>query len=425
MRVFIGPLEVAGLAAGWVQGLQACGVRAELVCTYVHPFAYANHPNPVWIHRLWARLGRRRAALPRSRPLHKGLAIVLHQCVGWLVVLWALGRYDAFVFLFGETITNTSMELRLLRWWRKRVVVVFQGSDARPAYIDGAWFPADRPFDAAAAASAAARQRRKVQRLERHASVVVDARATAQFLTRPFVNWFALGIPRPVGPSTPAPSTGAVRVLHSPSHPVLKGTAEVRAAIARLQARGIAVELVTIEGRPNAEVLQALHDCHLVVDQLYSDTPMAAFATEAASLGRAVIVGGCAADRAAAQVGPLPLPPTVYVRPEDFEATLEALVRDPARREALGAAGAAFVATEWSPAVVGARLLRVLRGDIPPAWWCQPSEVDHVVGCGLPESVARERVAAMIRHGGRAALQVAHNPALERAFVAFAGVEAP
>ena len=48
-------------------------------------------------------------------------------------------RYDAFVFLYGETITNTGFELTLLRWLGKRTVVVFVGSDARPPYIDGGW----------------------------------------------------------------------------------------------------------------------------------------------------------------------------------------------------------------------------------------------------------------------------------------------
>jgi hypothetical protein len=211
-----------------------------------------------------------------------------------------------------------------------------------------------------------------------------------------------------------------VRVLHSPSHPVLKGSAEIRATVERLRARGVPVELVTIEGRPNAEVLEALRDCDLAVDQLYSDTPMAAFATEAASVGRPVIVGGCAAGRGAAQVAPLPLPPSVYLRPEALEPALEALAGDREQRLALGAAGAAFVAAEWSPPAVGARLLRLLRGDIPAEWWCDPAEVDHLAGCGLPEAVARERVAALLAFGGAAALQLDDKPALERAFVAFA-----
>jgi hypothetical protein len=425
MRVLVGPREVAGLGADWVAGLRASGAQADLVCAYGHPFAYAVSPTRGWLLPLWEKLGNWRLSLPRKRLAARLLAAALHQTASWLVVAWALRRYDAFVFLFGETLTNTRAELMLLRWLGKRVVVVFCGSDARPAYIDGQRFPSDRPFDADAAIVSATRQRRKVQRLERWTSVVVSARNTAQFLTLPFINWFALGIPRSVQPAPLPPVTDAVRVLHSPSHPVLKGTAQVRETIQRLRARGVAVELVTIQGRPNAEVLQALRGCHLVVDQLYSDTPMAAFATEAASLGRAVIVCGCAAQDAASLVAPFALPPTLFVRPEDFEATLQALVQDAPRRESLGAAGAAFVAAEWTSAAVGTRLLRVLRDDIPADWWCTPADLNHVVGCGLPEAVAREHVAALIRRGGVAALQVGDKPELEQAFVHFAGVSGP
>jgi glycosyltransferase involved in cell wall biosynthesis len=425
MRVFIGPLEISGIGQHLVHGLRQCGASADLVCDQSHPFAYEGAGFDAWPATWWQRLARWRSRLTRRQPTRKAAAVVLHALTCWFVLAWALPRYDAFVFLYGRTITNTTLELRILRLLNKCVVVVFVGSDARPCYIDGSVFPGDRPFDAAAAAAAALAQRRRVCRLERHAVLVVSARTSAQFLTRPFVNWFALGIPRPPQVVEPPALQGAVRVLHSPSHPVLKGTAEVQAAVERLRARGLAVELLTIEGRPNAEVMQALRDCDLVVDQLYSDTPMAAFATEAASVGRPVLVGGCAADQAAAQVTPLPLPPTLYVRPQVLEATLEALVRDAGLRQRLGSEGAAFVAAHWSPAQVAARLLRMLRGDIPPAWWCTPGELNHVVGCGLPESLARQRVAAVIARGGVGALQVADKPDLERAFVAFAGAAAP
>ena len=419
MRVFVGPMEVAGIATGFVEGLRGQGVEAVLVSAYAHPFAYATDRPTAWAPRTWARAGawRRR----ETRAWRKAIAVSAQWLLAWAVLAWALPRHDAFVFLYGQTITNTALELALLRAAGKRVVVVFVGSDARPPYIDGGWFPADRPFDAGAAIRAAARQRRKVRRLERGASLVVNARATAQFQARRFVNWFALGIPRRADPAPSPPPHPALRALHSPSHPALKGTAEIRAAIGRLRARGVAIELQTIEGRPNAEVLRALRDCDLVVDQLYSDTPMAAFAAEAASVGRPVVVGGCAADSARTQVAPMPLPPSVYVRPEAIESALEALALDPARRAALGAEGAAFVAEHWSPRAIGARLLRLLSGDVPPEWWCEPDEVDHVAGCGLAEAVARERVAAVIAEGGVGALQLRDKPALERTFVRFAG----
>lgn len=423
MRVFVGPQEVAGIAAGLVAGLRAIGVAADLHCAYPHPFAYTDQPGrgvdrPAWPVRLWAWAGAQRRALPRGP--RKAGALALQSLFGWCVLVWALPRYQAFVFLYGQSITNTALEGLLLRATGKRVVAVFVGSDARPPYIDGGLCPADRPFDAEAAIRAAQRQRRRVARVERYASVCVNAMATGHFHARPFVNWFALGIPRAPAPCPPAPDEGLVRVLHSPSHALLKGTERIRDAVQRLRQRGVPLELVTIEGRPNAEVLQALKDCHLVLDQLYSDTPMAAFAAEAASLGRPVIVGSCAAHQARMQVGALPLPPTVYINPDDLEPVLESLVADAGRRRELGAQGAQFIAEHCAPALVARRLMRLLQADIPAEWWCEPRAVRHLSGCGLSDARARAHVRAVIAYGGVAALQLSDKPELEQAFKAYA-----
>jgi glycosyltransferase involved in cell wall biosynthesis len=421
MRVFVGPLEVAGLGTGWVAGLKELGWQADLVCAYRHPFGYSDAAAPGWAARAWMRLGSWRVALPRRRLLTKALAFALQHLVGWLVLAWALRRYDAFVFLYGETITNTRAELALLRAAGKRVVVVFVGSDARPPYVDGGLHPADRPFDARTAGRASRRQQRKVARLERGATACINAPATAHFQRRPYVNWFAIGIARDL-PATVAPPPGGarVRLLHSPSHPVLKGSAQIRAMVERLQAQGLDIELRTIQGRPNAEVLQALRDCDLVLDQLYSDTPMAGFAAEAAGLGRPVLVGGYRAGALARDLAGLPQPPTCYVAPEAFEAELARLVRDRAGREALGRAARTFVADHWRPGPTAERLARVLRGDVPAQWWCDPGRVDHLQGCGLPEAAARDHVRALVAYGGASALQLDDKPALRQAFLDFA-----
>lgn len=419
MRIFIGPAEIAGLGAGWVKGLRAIGLSADLVCASRHPFAYSDDALPGLATLAWTRLRNWRVALPRRRYLTRNLALALEQLVRWWVLAWAMRRYDAFVFLYGETITNTRAELALLRAAGKRVVVTFVGSDARPPYIDGSLFPADQPFDALAAARAARRQQRKVARLERGANVCINAPATAHFHRRRFINWFAIGIPRDVPPAAPAPPRPALRLLHSPSHPVLKGTASIRAMVDRLNARGLKVELVTIEGRPNAEVMLAMRDCDLIVDQLYSDTPMAGFATEGASLGRAVLVGGYRATAAARDLVGLPAPPTCFVLPEDFEAALEHLVRDHAARESLGAAVHTFVARQWQQTAVAQRLYRVLRGDVPDAWWYDPAQVDYTHGCGLSEAIAREHVRSLVARCGASALQLDDKPALRQAFINF------
>ncbi|SDD73702.1 hypothetical protein SAMN05444679_11362 [Variovorax sp. CF079] len=437
MKVFIGPTEVAGIAQGLRAGFERIGVTAEIVLEAAHPFGYgATEPDALLV-RCWKWTGTLCRRLPMRHLWLKAPLALVHLMLGWPVLCWALWRYQAFVFLAGKTLTNTKFELWLLRLLQRPVVVIFVGSDARPPYINGA-YPASTPQ---AMKRATRRQKRKVRRLELGATVCVNAPGTAHFHERPVVNWFALGFPRSLearvdGASTTngdshgsladAPRTGTtVYLLHSPSHPAVKGTRRIEAAVQSLKARGFAVELLTLNGASNSAVLDALQQCDLVVDQLFSDTPMAGLATEAAQLGKPALVGGFFSRELRQALNGLPQPPTRFVDPDFFEVALEELVADADARHALGQAAKNFVQTEWACERVAERLLRILRGDVPPAWWLDPSSIRYLAGCGLPEDKARERVRELVQHGGIAALALTDKPKLESAFAAWAGVNLP
>jgi hypothetical protein len=438
-RLLIGPVEVAGVGQGLQRGLAEIGIASELVLECRHPFGYAaSEATSAWV-RAWNWAGTRARAIAPGNLWLKAPLYALHLVLGWAVLLWALVRFDTFVFLYGKTLTNTLLELWILRALRRPVVVIFLGSDARPAYVNGVWPGAD----VAELGRMARRQKCRLRRLERWSTACVNAPGTAHFHERAVVNWFALGLARSVAPLAPTVADGAattagprcdaadvpasptVRIVHSPSHPVLKGTAVIQAAVERLQHRGFDVEFESISGLTNEQVLAALRRCDLVVDQLYSDTPMAGLATEAALLGKPVLVGGYLAREMPEALGDLPVPPTRFVAPEDFERALEELVASPPARAALGAAAAQFVRTEWSASAVAARLLRILRGDVPPSWWLDPATVTYLAGCGLAEDAGRERVRRLIRHAGLGALQLADKPGLEAAYAAWVGTPAP
>lgn len=419
-RVFVGPTEVAGIVQGLVGGFRRLGIEAEPVLESEHPFGYGSRARGPALLRAWSRCGTRARRLPWRRPLAKGIAALAHFALAWPVLAWALARFDAFVFTYGRSITNTALELWLLRRFGRPVVVLFVGSDSRPPYINGA-MPGE---SAAQMARTTRRTRRRVQRFERGGACCVNAPATAHFHQAPVVNWFAVGFPRELPPTDVPPAAAdpqyVLRVVHSPSNARVKGTALIEAAVAAVCARGVAIELVTLSGLDNRAVLAALGAADLVLDQLYSDTPMAGLATEAAQLGRPSLVGGYfAAGMPEALLG-APLPPSRFVVPERFEQALEALARDRDALHALGAAAQRFVADQWSCERVAARIVRLLQGERPRQWLFDPRQVRYLEGCGLDATAARERVRRLLAHGGRAALALADKPQLEAAFVAWA-----
>jgi hypothetical protein len=363
-----------------------------------------------------------------------------------------LGRYDVFVFGFGSSLMHRNLDLPVLRAFGKTVVSnIAHGSEARPPYIDATHQAHDgTPLGGLAFFRASARRiARRVRRIERYSSVVIGAPYSSQFCTRPMINLFSLGLPfssAETEPETRAPSPArepvadgpapdgavraepmavarrAVRVLHAPSHPAAKGSDIIRATIESLQAEGYAIDFVELRGRPNAEVVSEIRACDFVIDQLYSDTPLAGLATEAAYFGKPSVVGGYRIRELERYFERHPFPPSHLCHPSGLEEAVRLLLDDPAYRRELGAAAQRFVREHWSPEAVAARFLRVIDGDAPDDWWFDPRDVTYLEGFGSVErsrAVVRELVAAH----GVGALELAHRPDLERAFVAFA--EAP
>lgn len=61
-----------------------------------------------------------------------------------------------------------------------------------------------------------------------------------------------------------------IKILHAPSSPIFKGTQLVRAAIKKLKIEGMKFEYRELFGVPNEEVLFALKESHIVLNQFYS-----------------------------------------------------------------------------------------------------------------------------------------------------------
>lgn len=429
MRILIGPVEISGIAAGLNSGFSRLGIESEIVINASHPYCYANASPPPAPARIWSRLGdfsHRRQS--RSKPV-RILAWMPWRAWAVLVWLWALLRYDSFIFLFGKTITDSAIEARLYRLLGKRVVMVYCGTDARPPYVDGPTCNHYGPSAGRKLSRLARRIRNRVRLHERSGFVCVNSPFTAQFHTRPFVNWFAMGIPRELADdiSSPLPPEadpeGTVRIIHSPSHPAAKGTDIIVGIVEKLKREGHPVELVLLQGVPNEEVQAELRRSDLAIDQCWSDQPMAGFVVEAAHHGKPAVVSGYAAADEYRHLFSANPPPTTFVHPDDLEAAVRSLVADPQRRRELGRRAFDFVRAHWTPANVAGRYLDLLQGRIDPALLVQPGNPIYVQGAGLSEKRGREAVRATVRENGPKALHLDHNAELEKAFLDWAAAE--
>jgi hypothetical protein len=168
--------------------------------------------------------------------------------------------------------------------------------------------------------------------------------------------------------------------------------------------------------------MREIQHCDFVVDQLYSDTPMAGFATEVAWFGKPAVVGGYGFDYLKTSVPEGMWPPSKTCHPDQIEQAIEDLIVNREDRLRLGGEAQKFVREKWNAAEVARRYLRLIEGDIPEEWWLDPATVTYLEGFGQPVERTKENIRQMVEQFGVESLQLSHRPDLERAFLEFAGV---
>ncbi len=421
-RIFIGLAETAGYYHGLWQGLRSHGVRCSYACLTEHPFGYGCDEQVPYVQAI--RAARRARQQPGFLGLRRLAASTREKLLRWRLLRWAARHHDVFIFGYKSTFFKSFGDLAWLRRRGKRVVCIFMGSDSRPPYMDGSCLRQEHNVSPAECISLTRRQQQELATIEAHSDLIVANPYSAQLHRREFLSFFALGFPvigsgNPVA-GTPPDSGRAMRILHCPSHPESKGTERIRAAIAQLRAKGLALDYTEIINQPNRVVQDALRQCDLVVDQVFSDTPMAGLAAEAAGWGKPAVVGSYAAELFAREIPREFRPPSEVCHPDRIAEAIQTLVVDHEYRIKLGHRAREFVTTVWNHQAVAQRMIEVLTTECPEAWKCDPKKTTYLHGYGMSEARVRQQVAALLKLGGTSSLQLQDKPQLESLMVQFA-----
>lgn len=429
-RIFIGLVEIAGYYHNLSEGLRALGQEVTFFTLSDHPFSYADSKGLWWLPHFIRFCYKRFKA--KKNILFRLFWAGLEYCALLLYFVWAAAKHDIFLFGFGTSFLPFQIDYLILRALRKKVVAnLAHGSETRPPYVGVDLQVVESSPDSEKKQilflkNSVQSKANMVKRVEKFSDYLIGAPySTSQFAARPFINWFALGVPGQFEvKQNNHNNSGAVRILHSPSKPKAKGTARIRQAIDNIRAKGHPVEFVEIIGMAHSEVLRELSQCSFVIDQLYSDTPMAGFATEAAWFSKPAVVGGYGLeDLPLFFPKDVPFPPSQICHPDDLENAILKLVTDPVYREKLGKAANQFVRTYWTRDQVAQRYIRIFNDDVPLEWRLDPKQVVYLQGCGVSEELSKKWVGKLISTYGISSLALRHRPDLERAFLDFAGID--
>ena len=413
-RICIGPGDVAGYFSRLKSGFEQLGIQCEHALFAPNKFSYQESDYFLReIYQLTLKLSNSKFYILRF------IASMLSVLLRISFFVYALFRYDVFI-IPGFYSYFKFYDLAILRLLGKKVIVVYLGSDARPSYLSGKHLDdLSTSFDVNAAEKEASSQIVNIQMVERYADLIVNHTATGQFFKRSFIRLNALGTPIDVSEAQSEVNNQieTIRILHAPSRPLAKGSFYFRQIIEELRIEGFKIDFIELTGVPNSTVMKELALCDFVLDELYSDVPMAMFAAEAAMFGKPAVVGGYYAEEYKKDNPDSDTPPTLYVLPSEIKATVRKLIQDSEYRLALGQRAQNFVRQNWSPEKVASNYLKLIFEEVPLNWLTEPDKLNYYWGWGMSQENWKSQLKAYISNFGTDALFLRHHLNLQNEIV--------
>ncbi|HSJ69440.1 MAG TPA: hypothetical protein VK921_17295 [Anditalea sp.] len=337
---------------------------------------------------------------------------------------YAILKYDIFIFGFGTSMLNNNKDLPLLKFFGKTIISnVAHGSEARPPYINGAKRNSEGGFlHWKALGDMAIMMRSKIEYIENNSSYIIGAPLTSHYLKKPFINLLDIGLPLDLTNrhnNQDYPKNKSVRILHSPSNPYVKGTFEIRQVIAKLSIQGYDIEYIEVINSSNSKVIEELIACDFIIDQLYSDTPMAGFATEAAFYEKPAVVGGYGWDILKEYIDSSNFPPSEICHPSMLEASIIKLIEDKEYRIDLGRRAKVFVTNNWTSELVADKFISLFNEGGKASWYVDPTNINYVQGVGISDIDSQNLIKLILKNYGREGLGLVGKPNLEERFRQF------
>lgn len=422
-KILIAPVEIAGYYKNLCDGFNAIGQPYDFLSYAPHKFGYGGETKRQFFLIISNDIHNKYLADKKYPRIAKSILFRVYLLLNLMHVFWTYYQimiYDSFIFTFGLTLFEDHRDVLLIKKLGKKIICqVGHGSEARPAYIDGSMHADGGELnDVGFLTIETKKTYLNIKFLEQHADIIICAPYSSQFLRSKFVNSFALGIPMGIIEDTTDTnyierSSQVIRILHSPSHKRAKGTPIILDAITNLKLKGHAIDFVTVSGRPHKEVLAELKFCDFVIDQVYSDTPMAGFAAEAAFFGKPTLVAGYGLVELKKHIADDMWPPSMICHPEDLEQAIEELIMNKVLREQLGHDSKEFIKTKWSNSAVATRFLSLINDEIPDDWWLDPNDVTYIHGAGQSIEQTRQIVIELVKTYGVSALKLSDRPLLK------------
>jgi hypothetical protein len=333
MKVFHGPNNIGGMAGTLAAAQRLFGHEAVAYCHDLPKFGFTYD-----------------RAMPSALAAPDALAEFMRT---------EAMTFDVFHFYFGESILGPHLhDVPYLLKNDKKVFFYFCGCDVRIAKEVIAKYPVSACRTCWPVSCSPNRNWAREVALEMATGIFVSTPDLLEFLPnsvllpQPILSRRFARLARRSDEDDETDRTRPIRVVHAPSHRMIKGTSHVIAAIAALQARGIAVELVLLEGMPHDHAMEVCAGADIAVDQVLLGA-YGQFSAEMMALGKPVICY-IRDDLRPHYAEDLPV---ISAEPETLEAALLSLIETRMEWRTIGEAGRRYAARVHDSIAVAERAL--------------------------------------------------------------------
>jgi hypothetical protein len=330
-----------------------------------------------------------------------------------------LCRYDVFIFGANYSFLGLYIDRIFLKIMGKIIIDPVSGSDVRPPYLNGGY--SDLSIKKI-------HQDTHKKSFWLHVKLmftthIIDHPTVSQFHNKKYIPHLYVGFPFSLPPMEDVKKRKKPLILHAPSNPKIKGSDIIREVISELKSE-FEFEYEELVGVPHTTVLKKIQECHFVINELYSDTPMAGLDTEAAGLGRASIVGGYNLDMVCKTIKNKEIPPSYRITPtkEELKKAVIHLLTDPKYCQKLGEEAQKFVQKNWNSKAVAQKYLDIIHGDIPEEVMQSADDDIDVYGCGLNVRDRNHMIFDMVEKYGEKSLCLEAKPKLKDALLRECGL---
>jgi hypothetical protein len=426
MKILIAPTEISGYYSSLAIGFRSLNVNSDFFLKFPHPFDYGGESSLTFLLRINRYLFEKVKIFSTKdidffkKVIFFFLRIIFQ--INW--ILWSLKsiiKYDVFIFGFCRSLLPKNIDLILIRLLNKKIIFnIGHGSEARPPYMNGAFQHLDtsNKKDGKLMIKIIKNQLRSIKKIEALSNYVIGTPySTSPFARKVFINRYCLGYQiftqNKFTTNSSLTSSNSQRnvfkILHAPSSPLNKGSEIISTSINSLKLEGYNVELETVQGKNNSEILAEIEKCDLVIDQVYGDLLMGGVVRDAFSKGKPCLVGGYQLNELRELIPQDLVPPTLTCKPYELKQTILDLVEGKLDLKEVGKAGYEYVHIKCIDVEIAKRYLQIINNQIPTSWWYDPGMSTYLFGNGQAEDITKNQIIGLIENYGLSSLGLNRN----------------